>query len=623
MGLGTAGNLPWQGDFAPGPEGTFGSADPRMRRVEGSGCPALPAQNPARFEHNLRSIAAEGARAPGRTTPATWPTEPPRDRPRHPRKHLEPLAPPYDRRVSLPTVRTAPSSTADASRSAGPVAIPRREETPLLDVATTRRVEARALAGLPPMTLMERAGAATARLALAVAPHARRIWIACGPGNNGGDGLVAAAALADGPREVVVTLDASPGRMPTDASRALALARERGVRFAAEPPPLDAQDLAVDALLGIGASRAPEEPLAGRIAALNASPAMRLAVDVPSGLDADSGCLFGSLAVNAHHTLTFLTCKPGLFTARGRDHAGAVWLDDLGVEASEPPQAWLGPCAAPPLPPRAHADHKGRFGDVLVVGGAPGMAGAALLAACAAHAAGAGRVYLAPLDPSLQAAALLVHPALMWRPLPDTGRPEHWHDRVVAIGCGGGQAVAAVLPAALRDAPAVVLDADAINAIASDAALRRQLAARARRGAATVLTPHPLEAARLAGSDTGAVQADRLGTAQAIADRFSTTVVLKGSGSVVAAPGERPWINATGSAALATAGTGDVLAGWIAGRWAAMGGLAVGPGSVGLLVREAVCLHGAAGQRWGASPARAADLVEAMAALAGGGRPRG
>jgi hydroxyethylthiazole kinase-like uncharacterized protein yjeF len=483
-------------------------------------------------------------------------------------------------------------------------------------------MEARALAERPGMVLMQRAGAATARLALAVAPHAGRIWIACGPGNNGGDGLVAAAALADGRREVVVTLDASPDRMTADAGQALALARGRGVRFAAEPPPLDRWDLAIDALLGIGATRAPEEPLAGRIAALNASAAVRLAVDVPSGLDADTGRLFGALAVNAHHTLTFLTCKPGLFTARGRDHAGAVWLDDLGVAGDEPPQAWLGPCAAARLPARAHADHKGRFGDVLVVGGAPGMAGAALLAANAAHAAGAGRVYVAPLDPLLQAAALLAHPALMWRPLPRIDQREPWRDRVAALGCGGGGAIAVVLPAALREAPAVVLDADAINAIASDAALQRQLAARARRGAATVLTPHPLEAARLLGSDTAQVQANRLGTARAIADRFAATVVLKGSGSIVASPGERPWINATGSAALATAGTGDVLAGWIAGRWAALGGPAANGQQLRQLVCESVCLHGEAGQGWGTSPARAADLVEAMAAMAGG-RTRG
>jgi hydroxyethylthiazole kinase-like uncharacterized protein yjeF len=291
--------------------------------------------------------------------------------------------------------------------------------------------------------------------------------------------------------------------------------------------------------------------------------------------------------VRATHTLSLLTLKPGLFTAHGRDHAGRVWFDGLGVKPGKPTLELLGPDAARRLAtPRRHAQHKGSFGDALVIGGASGMTGAAVLAARAALSAGAGRVFVGFLD--ADAGALdAQQPDLMvraWDSLALEGMS-------VACGCGGGEAVRLALPRALH-ARALVLDADALNAIAADAALQELLRARGRRSAPTVLTPHPLEAARLLGQETKAVQADRLGAARALAERFASVVVLKGSGTVIAAPGGALRINPTGNARLAIAGTGDVLAGWIAAR------LASGSEDSLEAASAAAYLHGLAAERW-------------------------
>ena len=241
-----------------------------------------------------------------------------------------------------------------------------------------------------------------ARLALAIAPHARRIWVAAGPGNNGGDGLEAAAILRRAGKDARALLIGDRGALPADAADAFARAQAAGVPLDAGPEGLDGRDLAIDALLGIGATRAPEGRLADAMHRLNALACPVLAVDVPSGLDVDSGQAYGKACVVAHHTLALLTLKPGLFTAEGRDHAGRVWLDTLGIErrADEAePVAWLRgvPAGDRHRALRRHAAHKGSFGDVAVVGGAAGMVGAALLAARAAHAAGAGRVFVVPL----------------------------------------------------------------------------------------------------------------------------------------------------------------------------------------------------------------------------------
>lgn len=494
-------------------------------------------------------------------------------------------------------------------------ALPPVHALPLHGTAATRRLEALAQASLPAHALMRQAGLEVARCALAVAPHARTVWVAAGPGNNGGDGLEAAMHLQAAGKQVLVTRWEGSHPPPKDAADALARAQAAGIRFVDSPPPLVPADLAVDALLGLGANRAPETAIAHRIRQLNALPCPVLAVDLPSGLCADSGRLLGDEAVAARHTLALLTLKPGLFTAQGRDHAGEVWWSRLGVAAEEPPDAHLSGADALLAPARGHGAHKGSRGDTWIVGGGPGMVGAAWLAARAAHAAGSGRVFLSlltpgPLGPDPS------RPELMTRPADWPPSDEDLARLTVVAGCGGGSAIAAALPRVLRAAHRLVLDADGLNAVANDDTLASLLHARAAQGLRTVLTPHPLEAARLLGSSTADIQADRLNAARRLADRTAAVVVLKGSGTVVAAPSDsRPWINPTGNASLATAGTGDVLAGWMGGLWSALPGSG-GDGTQDRQALEAALssafLHGAAADQAGVDPLRAADLVERM-----------
>lgn len=458
----------------------------------------------------------------------------------------------------------------------------------MFDVAATRRMELAAAAALAPHTLMQRAGLAVARLALAIAPHARAVWIACGPGNNAGDGLEAAVHLKQWGKEATVSWLGDEATAPADALASLHRARAAGVRFAAGPPA--GYQLAIDALLGIGSTRPMEGAMADWAALMRQAASPVLSIDLPSGLNADTG---QGAAVQATHTLSLLTLKPGLFTGGGRDACGVVWFDNLGVASSDPPSAWLaGPTARGERP---HASHKGSYGDVAVVGGASGMTGAALLAASAALHGGAGRVLVALLDGSMAVDAQ--QPELMFRDW-DSLELGALH---LACGCGGGDAVRPVLPKSISRARSLVLDADALNALATDTQLQAQLQARARRGGRpTVLTPHPLEAARLLGCATAQVQADRLAAAHALAQRFGCAVVLKGSGTVIAGPGELPVINPTGNARLATAGTGDVLAGLIAARLAA--GAREFEAATG-----AVHAHGLAADRWPADRALTAS----------------
>jgi ADP-dependent NAD(P)H-hydrate dehydratase / NAD(P)H-hydrate epimerase len=435
---------------------------------------------------------------------------------------------------------------------------------PLLGVAATRQIEERVRASLPEHALMQRAGLAVAKLALAIAPHAQRIWIACGPGNNGGDGLEAALHLLRWGKEPIVTWLGKPGLAPMDAATSYERAALAGVTFS-QGAPTDVQ-LCIDALLGIGAcKREPEAEMAGYISQINGSGAPILAVDVPTGLDADTGTTT-QLHIKATHTLSLLTLKPGLFTAHGRDACGTIWLDDLQVAHEErqsiQPNAFL-PCQPVPTA-RAHASHKGTLGDVAVLGGAPGMTGAALLAASAALHAGAGRVFVGLLDGgSLSVDAS--QPELMFRPI-DT---LNFDTMTVVCGCGGGEAVGPVLSQVLLSSAPVVIDADALNLISKDAALQALLRSRASHTSETVLTPHPLEAARLLGCTAAQVQQDRLDAATRLAQQFACTVILKGSGTVIATPKQTPVINPTGNARLATAGTGDVLAGLVGAKLAA------------------------------------------------------
>ncbi|MGK8893692.1 NAD(P)H-hydrate dehydratase [Burkholderia gladioli] len=472
---------------------------------------------------------------------------------------MTPLAPSASLSAAPPSPNARPADPFDAPLAHLPLA--------LSSVADLRTAEAEAAAALPPHTLMARAGGAAARwLAERGEREARPVWLAAGPGNNGGDALVTAVELLRLGVQVEVCLPVEP--KPEDARWALALAREAGVPISPEPPAsLDTYGWCVDGLFGIGLAR----PVAGPFAALAEALSARsrglgrvLALDVPSGIDADSGARVGDgPAVTATHTLSFIAAKPGLYFGDGRDHAGEIAVDTLDAAPARPSATLNAPALfAPCWPARGAASHKGSFGSVAIVGGDTGMCGAPILAARAALHAGAGKVHVGflgddapPYDPPFP--ELMLHPA---RSLNPEGLS------AIGIGCGLGtreHAIETLREILALDLP-LVIDADALNLVAAHADLHSALVKRGVRHAVSILTPHPLEAARLLGTRTAEVQGERLAAARELAARFHAIAVLKGSGTVIAEPAGRVAVNPTGNAALATGGTGDVLGGLIA-----------------------------------------------------------
>ena len=469
---------------------------------------------------------------------------------------------------------------------------------PLSTIAVTRGIESAHANSACSVSLMQRAGLATAQLVQALAPHARKIWIPCGPGNNGGDGLEAATYLHRMGRHVVVS--ELPLPLPRarvgDALKAQDKAVQAGVRFQTDVP--DDFDFCVDALFGIGKSDGFDTRCQSWISSINASASPVLALDVPTGLHADTG-VQAPLSVRADYTLSLLTLKPGLFTADGRALTGEIWFNALEAAPAELPTAYLsGP---PPTPSKAHNTHKGAFGDVAVIGGDTSMVGAAVLAARAALHGGAGRVFIGLLAAQGAPAFDYDFPELMVRDIPLLPLEK----MTVVAGCGGGPAIAEFLLDLVRRAWHLVLDADALNHLALSDEAQRALAARP--PGTSVLTPHPLEAARLLGTSVSGVQANRIAAAQTLANRWQCVVVLKGSGTVIAAPGKLPHINPTGNGYLATAGTGDVLAGLL-GSYLAQQQDAFSAGC------NAVYRHGEVADRWptGAGTLTAHQLAQAL-----------
>jgi hydroxyethylthiazole kinase-like uncharacterized protein yjeF len=425
--------------------------------------------------------------------------------------------------------------------------------TALLRRAALRTVETRHGDVQPP--LMERAGAALADAIRRLLPPGQAPLIVAGPGNNGGDGLVAARLLKEEGIEPTVVFAGDAAHAPVDASGAyqawLSVGGTALVDIPARP-----WGLAVDALFGIGLTRPVEGRMAALIERINALPCPVLAVDVPSGLCADTGRVLGR-AIRAAHTLTFIAGKPGLYTLDGPDRCGEVSVDPLGLDIGDAEGQLVAPelfhhC----LKSRRRNTHKGDHGNVGIVGGAPGMAGAALLAGRAALKLGAGRVHVGMLerlavDPSRP--ELMLRPASAVLPMAT----------VLAVGPGLGRSTEAQeLLRTATDAPLpLVLDADALNILAAHPVM---LAKVSRRGTPTIVTPHPAEAARLLGTGTDAVQGDRVAAALELARRVQAMVVLKGCGSVITTPEGRWFVNTTGNAGLASAGSGDVLTGMIA-----------------------------------------------------------
>jgi len=456
--------------------------------------------------------------------------------------------------------------------------------------AQVRELDRRAIerCGLPGYELMTRAGHATLNALRQRWPEARSLLVCCGPGNNGGDGYVLARiARAQGLTAHVVAL-AEPARLGGDARRAYDdFAAAGGTTLPFAPEAMAAGEVIVDALFGTGLAREVDGPAAACIDAINAAGRPVVAVDIPSGLHADTGQVLGR-AVRAALTVTFIGRKLGCYVGAGPDHAGRVVFDSLEVprvvyEDLVPLARRLDESVvAQALPPRARTAHKGSNGHVLVIGGAPGMGGAVRLAGEAALRAGAGLVTVAAHPHSLGMAAL--RPELMSLALDSARDLGATLERatVVALGPGLGQSSWAVemFDAVLAAGKPLVLDADALNLLA------RQPGSRAD----WVLTPHPGEAARLLGVTTAAVQADRVAAVAQLRTRYGGTAVLKGAGTLIGTADDAPWLCDRGNPGMAVAGMGDVLTGVIAGIAAQCGDLA-------LAARAGVFVHADAGDR--------------------------
>lgn len=439
----------------------------------------------------------------------------------------------------------------------------------LYTVAEIRQVEQAAFSTLPSYTLMHRAGTAAAdyaRQLLAGSDCAGHILVLVGPGNNGGDALEAASQLAHSGWDVSIHFSCDPAHLPSDAQQALARAHGSPAHFIHSGIPLSSDwALVIDGLFGIGLKREITGETSRLIAHINTLHCKVLSLDVPSGLDADTGMIVGAdipnqkaCAIRATYTITFIGNKAGLHTCDGRDYAGEVQVSDLNLDVDLFPNAsaYLNQIElfASALHSRLHNSHKGSYGDVVVLGGAQGMIGAAVLAARTAAKSGAGRVLLACIAEHLSYDS--AQPELMCRDAADFDFDSA--SIVAGPGLGTSRDAHDYLAKALSAHTPLVLDADALNLIAMETGLQRKLFAR---NAPTLLTPHPLEAARLLGITTPQIQANRLAAARAIAKKFNATTILKGSGTVIAAVNGLTVINTTGNPALSTAGAGDVLSG--------------------------------------------------------------
>lgn len=497
---------------------------------------------------------------------------------------------------------------------------PPNMEHRLYTVAQLRAIEASAQAVLAPGTLMRRAGRAGADLALELLGGRRDqpVLLLAGPGNNGGDALEMAADLAQAGVDATVLHLPGSAEASTETAAAYARARAGSVGWIDMLPPGARWGLVVDGLFGIGLSRPLSGPYRELVQGVNALHCPVLALDVPSGLDADTGAVIGpeGVAIRATFTVTFLGDKPGLHTGDGRDYAGAVRVAHLDLGPEHLPQASAALSSVDVfgarLARRRHNTHKGSYGDVAIVGGAHGMAGAPVLAARGALFSGAGRVFVAALDqaPGYDSS----QPEIMFRHAEDFD----FAGRTLVVGPGMGDSANAIrlLAHALDGAGPLVLDADAIKLIGASPDLLSRLA---RRSAPAILTPHPLEGARLLGMTTSVVQADRLEAAREMALRTNATLILKGSGSVIARPDGEVLVNPTGNAGLATAGSGDVLAGicgaLLAQGWpgweAAAAAAWVHGAAADLLVEEGV---GPIGMTAGELPAAARKVLNRLAA---------
>lgn len=422
-------------------------------------------------------------------------------------------------------------------------------------------------AGIPGITLMERAGTAAFRCLQKRWPDASKVSVICGVGNNAGDGYVLARLAKQAGLEVVVYQIGDSDRIQGDARQALEALSQHKIQpqhFTGLDEHADtAPDIIVDALLGTGLKGDVGGVFAEAILAINQSRSPVLAMDIPSGLDADSGRVLGQ-AVKAHVSISFIGLKQGMFTLDGPEHCGEVVFDALQIPPDvvtrvRPAAARLTLAAlARHLAARPANCHKGQFGHVLVIGGDHGYAGAARMAAEAAARVGAGLVSVAT-RPEHVASITGPRPELMVHGVATAADCRQLLDRatVVALGPGLGQSQWSrlLLTTALDASLPMVVDADALNLLAEDPVRRDDW----------ILTPHPGEAGRLLGISSSEVQQDRFKAVRALQQQFGGITVLKGNGSLVCGEGGMVGVCTGGNPGMASGGMGDVLTGVIAG----------------------------------------------------------
>ncbi len=476
-------------------------------------------------------------------------------------------------------------------------------QPPLLSTAQLRDIEKR----FKDLPLMARAGAAAAEYVANRFPEANSgnasIVILCGPGNNGGDSFVAARHLMSEGYTVYVIAPVTD-RFPADAQQAYqAFLHADGKCYEASPsitsnyafPTRPA--LIIDALFGIGLTRAPSAPFSEWVEWANEQSSRHgipiLSLDIASGLESDTGVAHEP-SIIATDTLTFIAYKPGLLTLDGADHSGNILVDLLGLpneEIASNDAHILDHQSLNILFPHSllrskKNTHKGSYGTLGIIGGASGMSGAVILSGRAALHLGAGKVrvgFIADDHPAFDP----LYPELMFHYAEALLTQQH--DALV-VGCGLGISTAAqkLLQRLININIPLVLDADALNIIAQCPELVEPIA---RRNAPTILTPHPAEAARLLQCKPSDIQHDRITATRTIAQRFNAHTLLKGFGSIIAAPNGAYAINTTGNPALAFGGSGDVLAGMI-------GALLMQSPSTETALQFAVCLHGSAADVW-------------------------
>ncbi len=489
--------------------------------------------------------------------------------------------------------------------------MPGMDDSRLYLPETVRAIDAAAIeqCGIAAFELMRRAANAAYQELRRRWPEARHLLVLAGGGNNGGDGIeLARLAMLDG-RRVELVLLADPAQLRGAAAEAWS-AFEAAGGTRCQVAHVDAADVIVDALFGIGLSRAIDGEAADWVARVNRGKRPVLALDIPSGLDACTGMPLGA-ALGADATITFIARKLGLYQGSAAACVGDVVFADCDVPAG----AFADAAAAARLltdedlhaawPARGADMHKGHFGHLVIVGGQPGMPGAALMAARAALRSGVGLVTVIT-HPDHAAMLPLVQAELMVKVADDAAPLREWLEPASAIVCGPGLGQSdwsrSLLETVLEHAGSrpLILDADALNLIAETP---RPLPPQA------VITPHPGEAARLLGCSTAALQSDRLAAAQALLDRWACTTVLKGAGTWVVAPDALPAFCPAGNPGMGVGGMGDVLSGMI-------GGTAAGRSPLGDAVRGAVLAHARAGDvaaaQYGQAGLLPSDLIDTL-----------